>query len=36
MTAGVPGFGQDEETVVKRQSDPEVELPQLLLATTFQ
>ena len=33
---GVPGVGQGTEPVVKLQTDPEVELPQLFLATTFQ
>ena len=33
---GVPGLGQDVETAVKRNTDPDVELPQLFLATTFQ
>jgi len=36
MAAGVPGLGQDAETVVNLQTDPEVELPQLFLATIFQ
>jgi len=33
---GVPGVGQGAEPVVKLQTDPEVEFPQLFLATTFQ
>ena len=33
---GVPGVAQGAAPVVKLQTDPEVELPQLFLATTFQ
>ena len=33
---GVPGVGQGAGPVVKYHTDPEVEFPQLFLATTFQ
>ena len=33
---GVPGVAQGAEPVVKLHTDPEVEFPQLFLATIFQ